>query len=560
MSDELPGPRGYCSTQLLPYLGNKRALLQRMRPVFAELAEPGPGKRFIDPFAGSGSVARLARAMGYAVDANDWEPYSQAVNLCWLGLRPSDLEAAFGGPGGVEEFLRDWNAMHPLAESERVPADALGDPYIAKWYAPERTESPRLGEERLFYTAENAAFIDRVRSRAEAEYGRCEAGTPASVRLTVLLAALTLEAATHANTSGVFKAYHRGFGGHGKDALKRILGRMELERPILVEAPASTVTRLDASEFASGRPADLAYIDPPYNQHQYGSNYHVLNTILRWDGTPMPLGGDPGVCSAKAGIPEAWKATRSAFCSKPEAGKAIEGLLDSVDAACVVFSWNGDGHLSGEELAETLSPRGRLETIALEYTSYRGGRQSASRRVRSVEYLFVLRPGKGRRPAGEASRELSERKLIDEALAAAYDPRKVRTLLPGSPFFEPGLTRAANSAREYAVSMQQEARREFLRLAALCACADVLAELDALVAEARASMAEGKRAQASRDAGRAATLLRKLAHAKHYAKYSEYRRSIGRLAEALDNEALNRRLAGIDRVLAARMGTPTNDA
>jgi len=168
-SDGLPGPDGYCSSQLIPYLGNKRSLLPRLMPVLERLSVGLSEPRFLDVFAGTGSVSRLARAMGMRVSANDWEPYSEALNSCWLRLRPSDMERAFGGATGLEAFLGDWNAMHPLSDRPSVPESARGQPYMARWYAPERTDAPRLGEERLFYTAENAAFIDRVRTRIEAE-------------------------------------------------------------------------------------------------------------------------------------------------------------------------------------------------------------------------------------------------------------------------------------------------------------------------------------------------------------------------------------------------------
>ena len=32
---------------------------------------------------------------------------------------------------------------------------------------------------------------------------------------------------------------------------------------------------------------DITYLDPPYNQHQYGSNYHLLNTIALNDKPPV---------------------------------------------------------------------------------------------------------------------------------------------------------------------------------------------------------------------------------------------------------------------------------
>lgn len=39
----------------------------------------------------------------------------------------------------------------------------------------------------------------------------------------------------------------------------------------------------DALSFAHQMECDLAYLDPPYNGRQYLSNYHILETIARYD-------------------------------------------------------------------------------------------------------------------------------------------------------------------------------------------------------------------------------------------------------------------------------------
>jgi len=419
---------------------------------------------------------------------------------------------------------------------------------MAKWYAPECTDSPRLGEERLFYTAENAVFLDRVRTRLENEYPNPAPGSAEMVRRTVLMAALILEAATHANTSGVFKAYHRGFGGNGKDALGRILGRMELEIPIIPDAEAATVRCEDAKAFLSGRPADIAYFDPPYNQHQYGSNYHILNTILRWDGKPLPMESfDAGCCSRKAGIPENWKATRSGFCSKPTVKSAIHEVLDATDAAHIVFSWNADGHLTGEELAVMLSARGRLEIVAIDYIAYRGGRQSASKSNGSREYLFLVDTRESGTGADEAVREIRALSELDEAVRATYDPERVAACFGlasasglavrpvadppwDSPeghvmarsFFRSDLRAAGKGAALLLAGLAGDRRPAFLDQLASCACSDSVEQLTALHGVVERALADGDRAKASRAMHEAPRLIRKLAHRKYEDSFKRF--------------------------------------
>lgn len=570
MSHEPGAADEYRRRQLIPYLGNKRSLLPRLEALFAEIVPDPRGLRFLDPFAGSGSVSRLARTMGFSVFANDWEPYSEAINRCWLVLRPADLERACAGAGGIATLYADWNSMHPQAVPEAVPENARGEPYMARWYAPRLTHSPDLDGERLFYTAENAAFLDRVRTRIGRECAADGPGSDSAVLRTALMGSLLLEAATHANTSGVFKAYHRGFGGHGRDALGRIMGRMVLEPPLLVDAEPAAVERKDAAAFCAGRAVDLAYLDPPYNQHQYGSNYHLLNTLVRWDGEPMPLDrGKDGRLARKAGISALWRETRSEFCMRTTAESALRELLDSIDAGLLVVSWNGEGCVDGGAMAELLAPRGALEVRALDYHTYRGGRQSAGRKVLNREYLYLLDTRRPPTAVSAVHRLLAEYGERDAALRGRYDPARLAERFQVEPDglvfacsdagrnasrAATGAAHGADCARyrfplvqarfpgqgaaEALDSMPVEVRAEFLVALAECSCADVAAELRALEALVARKNAAGSAAR--KDALR---FLRKLAHRKHAAAFAGFLASFR--AKAKEHETF---LAGLDEL------------
>jgi adenine-specific DNA-methyltransferase len=583
MSRESSVDDPFLARQLIPYLGNKRALLRHMRPVFESIIGDTRGSLFLDPFAGSGSVSRLARSMGMAVRANDWEPYSESINRCWLELAPADLDSAFAAAGGIEDFLLDWNRMHPLANHGGLgPVGSLTNPaglterrYMSRWYAPVSTEQPDLDAERLFYSAENALFIDRVRYRLEDEYPARETGSPGETRRRVILGAILLEAATHTNTSGVFKAYHRGFGGHGSDALHRILARMELEAPLLVDAPAAIVHREDAASFCSRYSADLAYIDPPYNQHQYGANYHILNTIVRWDGQPQPLDrGDDGRLLRKAGIPGAAGLTKSPYCSRKGATSALAELFNALDCAAMVVSWNGDAHLSATELAEMLSARGELRIEHLDHASYRGGRQSASRLTRSSEYLFIVDCRKPPIASRQALSRLAREQALERALGASYDPARLRrnfkttdygllldlamdpdtgmllapeaTLLPIR-----HLRKLEQEARAILGSLQEDELLALLERLGSCVCTGVVDELDVLAetAAGRLSNAPGASQAARREAPR---LIRKLAHRKYQDDFRAALLEFRGIAIATSDRILSEALDELERIATAR--------
>ena len=417
----------YLTKQLIAYIGNKRALLGFLFRVFSELAARRPVRVFVDPFAGSGAVSRLARLMGYRVLANDWEPYSKVLNTCHLAVGNRDLEELFAGPGGLDRVLDTLNSLPDPDDSQT---------YIARYFAPKCTSEADYRRERLFYTRENALRIDAIREKIEQWYPKhsdarnsdprhsdarhsdarhsdarhSDARDRGEVAKAVLLAMLIYQSATHTNTSGVFKACHKGFGGHGKDALKRIMGEIRVERPLLIDGPErAEVHCLDAGEFAAHRSGDLCYLDPPYTIHQYGSNYHMLNTIALWDKPPVDQSlTDRGGLKEKAGIRRDWIKTRSPYCYRDTALPAFENLLDSIDCRFIALSYNTEGIVSFEELYENLTRHGRVNLYTSDYVKYRGGKQSLIRENYNLEFLLVIERG------GHTGRE--ERRRVDRLL------------------------------------------------------------------------------------------------------------------------------------------------
>jgi adenine-specific DNA-methyltransferase len=561
----------YASTKLIAYIGNKRALLPFLLSVFREVDAEIPVRSFLDPFAGSGSVSRLARSLGWSVMANDSEEYSRAVNEAWLGVSADELPRLFREGGGIERAFDELNALHPQRE-DREP-DPPPAPYIAAHYAPASTAEADWRRERLFYTRENAVFLDRARSAVEASRPRAGAGEargrddPAEARARVaeralLLGALIYEAATHANTSGVFKACHKGFGGHGRDALGRILSPMRLEAPLLWGGPPSEVARGDATSFCSSRGADLCYLDPPYNQHQYGSNYHLLNTIARWDRAPVDDARAPdGTLLRAAGIPPGWTESRSAFCSRTTASGAFRDLLYAVDARTVLLSYNTEGLVPPEELVELLSDRAEVSLRSLDYVKYRGGRQSASRRSRNREILFVARRKEGLGKPSSVSSELAALEAdvrLAMTLAGAFDPERFWALCSGDAEssgptlrFESGdVIVELRSYRGLVLEEGTEGALSRLGLEGKRALAALLESAllpdNAAACAAAADLIEGG-ARERRVQELALHWLRKLAH-RRYAV--EFRALSGRLREAVrhDEEGLHHLAKGLDIV------------
>ena len=372
----------YLTEQIIAYIGNKRKLLPLIYKAIENAGiSPAENIKFFDVFSGSGVVARFAKFLGMEVYANDWEYYSYVLNQGFLNFNESDIEKIFGSRAEFESLLNKINSLPDPGEDNQ---------YISKYYAPKEFDVEQVDyrTERLFYTRENALAIDKIRNYIEENRSQ-----ESEKVFYLLLAILIYESATHTNTSGVFKAFHKEFGGHGKDALSRIMKKIELHFPVLIDSKAPVhVFQENANELARKlKGIDIAYLDPPYNQHQYGSNYHLLNTIAKWDKIPAPLDlNSKGILKRKAAIREDWINTRSDYCYRDSAEKSFEDLIMNLDARFIFISYSTDGIIPFEKMREICTKRGKLSLVTNEYTTYRGGKQSNKRQNTNIEFILSI--------------------------------------------------------------------------------------------------------------------------------------------------------------------------
>lgn len=355
----------YLTEQIITYLGNKRKLLDNIAlEVENILQEMGVEKaKICDLFSGSGVVARKLKQYAQRIYTNDLENYSYVINDCYLTNQ--------------EDFNEDFYQTCLEKILSYPPIEGI----ITQNYAPKDDKNIQEGE-RVFYTHQNAITIDTIRTAIE----EC---VPLSYQK-YFLAPLLYEASVHANTSGVFKGFYKSkktnvgkFGGEGENALERILGKIEISHPIFSNYTSQvTLFKEDANVLVKHlKGLDITYIDPPYNQHPYGSNYFMLNTIL-----DNKLGEN---ISKVAGIPEDWN--KSQYNKKTEALKSFEALVKDIDSKYLIISYNNEGFITYDEMTEMLSKYGELTTKAIDYVAFRGSRNLKDRNLHTTEYLFILK-------------------------------------------------------------------------------------------------------------------------------------------------------------------------
>lgn len=357
----------YLERQLITYIGNKRALLKPIGQAVEQVKRRlGVRKlRSFDAFSGSGVVSRFLKAHSTYLASNDLEDYVAVTNRCYLRNRSTvDWKT-------LQQWVAELNA--------RVCDSGLDRGFIEELYAPRNDEAITVND-RVFYTRQNAQRLDNYRRLIERAPGELK---------DLLLAPLISRASIHANTAGVFKGFYKNkhtrvgqFGGSGADALVRIKGQIEVELPILSRFECDyDVLQSDANDIArqlSG--LDLTYLDPPYNQHPYGSNYFMLNLLARYE--------RPVEVSQVSGIPTNWR--RSGYNVKARSLPLLRELLESLDSKFFIVSFSNEGFITPPQMREMLERLGTVSVFETAYNTFRGSRNLNNRSIHVTEQLFLL--------------------------------------------------------------------------------------------------------------------------------------------------------------------------
>ncbi|HKG16293.1 MAG TPA: DNA adenine methylase [Solirubrobacteraceae bacterium] len=335
---------------MIKYLGSKRRLV----PALGAILEACGARSAADLFTGTTRVAQEFKRRGARVWANDTARYSEVLARCYVATDARAVDRA-----ALETALGRLNAL-PGREGYFTETFCRRARYL----------HPR-----------NGARVDAMRDALEREY----AGSPL---FPVLLTSL-LEAADRVDsTTGVQMAY-----------LKRWAPRAH--RPLELRVPAilpggGSALRADALEAARSLPeVDLAYLDPPYNQHSYRANYHVWETLVAWD-EPEHY----GVACKRADCRD--PANRSPYNSRRSIHRALADLVEAVRARLVVLSYNDESWVTLDELVAICAARGAVRVLAFDSPRYVGARigihDPAGRRVgrvgrlRNLEYVLLAGP------------------------------------------------------------------------------------------------------------------------------------------------------------------------
>ena len=305
---------------MIKYLGSKRRLI----PVLARICEDAHAATALDLFTGTTRVAQAFKQRGANVTAVDTARYAEVFARCYVATDASAVD---------KDDLID-----ALAHLASLP----GDPgYFTETFC----------ERSRFFQPFNGARIDAVRDVIARDYST-------SPLFPILLTSLIEAADRVDSTTGVQMAYVKQWAA-------RSYRPLELRDPSLLVGDGCAV-RGDALEIAATvGEFDLAYLDPPYNQHRYFTNYHVWETLVAWD-SPAHYGVACKRVDAREPV------TKTAFNARRGMPEALRSVLRDVRARVLVLSYNDESWVELDELREMCAVRGAIEVLAFDSKRYVG--------------------------------------------------------------------------------------------------------------------------------------------------------------------------------------------
>lgn len=345
--------------RVIKYLGSKRVLLPAIRQAVRELQ---PNGTVLDLFSGTSRVGQALKQDGYQVIANDHNSYAATIARCYV---QADRES------WLDHAQQEIRRLQSIADACVVEGDNLGG-----WF----TQS---------YCRESRYFQEANGLRIEAVRKAIQTGAYAPELEAILLVSLMEAADRVDSTAGVQMAFLKQWAPRAHHSL-------ELRMPELWPRPAAgscQAWHLEALEAAQSFSDGLVYLDPPYNQHSYLGNYHIWETLVRWD-APETY----GIACKRTDVRE----RKSAFNSKPGCAIAMKEVLHALHGCALLVSFSDEGYLAREQMESLLSCHGAVETRAFGHPRYvgakigihnpRGERVGKVSHVRNQEYLFLVRP------------------------------------------------------------------------------------------------------------------------------------------------------------------------
>jgi adenine-specific DNA-methyltransferase len=335
---------------VIKYIGSKRLLVPLIVDVIAGVQD---ARSVVDLFAGTSRVGHALKAAGYRVLANDHNQYAATLARCYVEADAEDVLAP------ATQLVAEFNSL----------------PGQDGWFTDSFCRQSR------FFQPKNGARVDAIRDQIVRK------ALPPQLEA-VMLTSLMEAADRVDSTTGVQMAYLKQWAPRSNNDLTLRVPQV-LPRAAAGKGEAH---QLDAVDAAQHLEADLLYLDPPYNQHKYLGNYHIWESLVRWDKPELY-----GVACKRVDCRD----QRSAFNARRTITPALQAIIRETRCRTLVVSFSDEGFVARDEMEALLGERGQVTVVERDFPRYVGARigiyNPQGERVgkvghlRNKEFLFVVR-------------------------------------------------------------------------------------------------------------------------------------------------------------------------
>lgn len=332
------------------YIGSKYRLLDFIHSAIVEYVPDLESKVFCDLFAGTGVVARHFKPLVKHVIANDLEFYSYVFIRNYI------------------ENNKVYDRLNELNELNGIQGFIFNNYCVGGGKKVVKIKGENVEIERQYFSDDNGKKIDAIRLQIEKWKNETIIGDS---EYYFYLCSLLEAADKVANTTSVYGAY-----------LKEL--KKSAQKPLFLETPyidskQGLAYNQDANRLITKISGDILYLDPPYNEREYGANYHMLNTIAKYDNF------EP------SGVTGLRDYNRSLYCSKESVLQSFQRLIANAKFKYIFLSYNNEGLLSLRDIHNCMCLYGEYRMKRIRYNRFKADGKRSQARKCTFELLHCLK-------------------------------------------------------------------------------------------------------------------------------------------------------------------------
>ena len=350
------------------FIGNKENLVDKIHYVMQ--IRGIEGNSFFDFFSGTTSVSRYFKWLDYQIFSSDLLYFSYVLQRAYIS---NNKDLMFEKLLDAENFkISPFFDFSPLI----IVIDYLNsidsvEGFIFKNYTPDGTSELEIP--RMYFSNQNGKIIDAIRQKIE--YWKNK-NLITDDEYFVLLACLIETVSYYANISGVYAAFSKNFDDP-RTVKKLILKPIK----IIKNSKENFSFNENSVNLINKIKADIFYLDPPYNQRQYAPNYHLLETIAKYDNPKIK-----GV----AGLRD-YENQKSEFCNADTAIKTLSKIAKESQYKFLILSYNTEGIMQKEKIISELEQYGKVELVEFKYLRFKNNGRDEEREKFVNEQLYILK-------------------------------------------------------------------------------------------------------------------------------------------------------------------------